>query len=85
MTRGVDQIEVVVMAVGRPICQSDRLCLDRYAPLPLQIHRVEDLLSHVTLADGAGQLEEAIGQGRLPMVDMGDDREVAYARLIGHG
>jgi hypothetical protein len=30
-----------------------------------------------------GQLEDAIGQRRLAMVDVGDDREVADVRLVG--
>src|SRR5207253_6864842 len=47
----------------------------------LQIHRVEHLLAHVTTRDGVRELEDAIGQGRFPMVDVGDDREVADAIL----
>ena len=42
-----------------------------------EIHGVEHLITHVPLADGAGQLEESIGQGRLAMVDVGNDGEVA--------
>jgi hypothetical protein len=30
-----------------------------------------------------GQLKDPIGQGRLAVVDVGDDREVADVRLIG--
>jgi hypothetical protein len=30
-----------------------------------------------------GQLEDPIGQRRLPMVDVGDDREIADVGLVG--
>jgi len=32
-----------------------------------------------------GQLEDAIGQRRLAVVDVGDDAEVADVRLVGDG
>jgi len=43
---------------------------DRYAPLALQVHGVEDLLRIRTLVQGARELDEAVGQGRLPVVDV---------------
>ena len=85
MPGGVDQVEHVVLAIAGAIGKPNGLCLDRYPPLPFQIHGVEHLFTHVPLADRAGQLQEAVGQGRLAMVDVGNDGEVANARLIGHG
>ena len=55
------------------------LGLDRDSALALEIHRVEVLLAHVAGVDRAGDLEDAIGQRRLAVVDMRDDREVADA------
>src|SRR2546422_6385128 len=43
----------------------------------LQVHRVEHLLSHQALVQRARELDQAVGQGRLPMVDMGHNTEVA--------
>src|SRR2546422_9952427 len=43
----------------------------------LQVHRVEHLPSHQALVQGARELDQAVGQGRLPMVDMGHNTEVA--------
>ena len=51
------------------------LGLDRDAPLALEVHRVEVLGAHVAGVDGAGQLEDAVGERRLAVVDVGDDAE----------
>jgi hypothetical protein len=75
----VDQVEVIGLAVGGRVLDANRLSLDRDPPLPLQIHRVEDLGAHLPLVERSRELEDAIGQGRFPMVDVGDDREVADA------
>ena len=56
---------------------ADVLRLDRDAPLALELHRVEVLLAHLAGVDGAGDLEDAVRQRRLAMIDVGDDREVA--------
>ena len=50
--------------------------------LALEIHGVEDLRLHLARLQGAGELEEAIRQRRLAMVDVRDDREVPYVTLI---
>ena len=79
MTRRVDQVELVALPVDPHV-----LGLDRDTALALEIHRVEVLLAHVTRVDGAGDFEDAIGQRRLAMVDVSDDREVADAGEL-HG
>jgi len=58
------------------------MCLDRDPALPLEIHRVEDLRFHLARLQRPGQLEEAVGQRRLAVVDVRDDRKVAYVALI---
>ena len=59
--------------------------LDRDAALLLELHVVEHLLVHLARGDGAAALEDAVGQRRLPVVDVGDDREVADELGVGHG
>src|SRR6266478_3724230 len=54
----------------------------RLAP---QVHRVEDLFSHQTLVERARELDEAVGQGRLAVVDVGHDTEVADVILAHVG
>ena len=73
----VDQVEGVALP-GDPHV----LDLDGDAPLALEVHRVEVLLAHVPGVDGAGQLEDAVGQRGLAVVDVGDDREVADAGRV---
>jgi hypothetical protein len=42
------------------------------------------LLLHVALGHGAGQLDQPVGERGFPVVDMGDDGEVADAGGVGH-
>jgi hypothetical protein len=51
--------------------------LDRDAAFALEVHAVEHLGLHLTRLERAGRLEEAIGERRLPVVDMRDHGEVA--------
>ncbi len=82
MPRGVDEVQDVLLTRLARVVQADRMRLDRDAALPLEIHRVEDLRLHLAWLQGAGQLEETIGQRRLAMVDVRDDREVADVALV---
>ena len=73
----VDQVQLVALPHD-----ADGLRLDRDAALALEIHRVEQLLAHLPARDGVGHLEDAVGQRRLAVVDVRDDREVADLALI---
>src|ERR671913_354635 len=76
----VDQVELMALPED-----ADSLSLDRDPALALELHRVEQLLLHVAVGDRVGRLQDAIGQRRLPMVDGGDDREVAVLVLFHAG
>ncbi len=80
----VHQVKDIVLAVPRLVVQPDGLRLDRDAALALDIHGIEHLVAEVALIHAAGQLDQPIGQRRLAMVDMGDDREVADMRKVSH-
>ncbi len=71
---GVDEVERVALPLDAHV-----LRLDRDPPLALELHRVEVLLAHVAGLDRSGQLEDAVRERRLAVVDVGDDREVANA------
>ena len=75
----VDEVQDVVVPVEPHV-----LRLDGDAPLPLEVHRVEVLGPHVPRVDGAGELEDAVGERRLAVVDVGDDAEVAEPLEPGH-
>ena len=85
VARRVDQVQLVGLAVPPGLVEdADRLGLDRDPALALEVHRVEHLGAHRARIDGVGQLEDPIGQRRLAVVDVGDDREVADVSLVGH-
>ena len=64
------------------VVQPDRMRLDGDAALALEVHRVEHLRFHLARLQRAGQLEEAVGERRLAVVDVRDDREVADALRV---
>ena len=47
------------------------------AALALEVERVEDLRLHLPLLQGASGLDQTVGERRLPVIDVGDDAEVA--------
>ena len=77
VARGVDEIEDVLLTIRRGEVHRHRVALDRDALLALEVHRVEELLLHLALLDRLRVLEQAVGKGRLAVVDVRDDAEVA--------
>ena len=80
----VDEVQAVFEAVGGRVLEAHRASLDRDALLALEVHRIEDLARHLAPLDGVGQLEQPIGERRLAVVDVRDDREVPEA-VLGDG
>ena len=76
VARGVDQVEVVDLAVAGLVFQGCGLRLDGDAALFLDVHRVEHLRFHLTVTPAPAALTDAVGQGRFPMVDVRNDREI---------
>src|ERR671937_1696604 len=77
MAGRVDEVELVALPVD-----AHGLCLDRDPALALELHGVEHLLAHLPTRDGVGELEDAVGERRLAVVDVGDDRKVANSFLV---
>lgn len=77
MAGRIDEIQLVGLAVARLVRQRHGLSLDGDAALALDRVVVEDLRFHFALGQAATQLDDAIGQGRLTVVDVGNDGEVA--------
>ena len=80
----VDEVQDVVRSVLGPVRQRDGARLDRDAALLLDRVVVEHLLGHLARGQRARDLEDPIGKRRLPVVDVGDDREIADVRGVGH-
>ncbi len=73
MTRGVNEVECVVVPVGGGVLQADGTRLYGYASLTLQIHIVKYLVLHNALLYRVALFYEAVGQGGLAVVDVGND------------
>jgi hypothetical protein len=61
VTWGIDQVELVIIAVPRRISHPHRVQLDGDAALPFEVHGVEQLLPHLTLLHRAGGLDQPVG------------------------
>src|SRR5438093_747243 len=71
MSGRIDEVELIQLAVLRVITHPHRIELDRNAALALQVHRVEDLIAHEPFVEGSGELDQPVGERRLPMIDLG--------------
>ncbi len=78
----IDQIQFVFLTVFGLVQHRDRMRFDRDSPLPLEVHRVEQLVSHVASRNSAGFMQKAVRKRRLPMIDMGNDAEISNVRYI---
>lgn len=72
----VQKIQGVLDAAFAPIGQGDGLLFDRDATLTLDIHVIEDLVLKIARIDHTGKLDQTVRQGRLAVVNMGDDTEI---------
>jgi hypothetical protein len=66
--------------------QAHALRLDGDAALLLELHAVEELRLLLAVRDHAGDLEDAVGQRALAVVDVRDDAEITDAcGVVAHG
>ena len=77
VARGVDEVEDVVLAVLGPVRKADRLAFDGDAPLPLDIHAVQELVVELAVGNHAAELDKAVGQGGFSVINMGNDTEIS--------
>ena len=77
MARCVNEVELVGLAIVGFVHHANRVGFDGDAALALQIHVIQDLSLHLAAGNRAGELEQAVAQRRLAVVDVGDDGEVA--------
>ena len=78
MPRCVNQVETVNLTIFSLVVQRSSLRLDRNATFLFDIHRVQNLRFHLTVGQATAPLNQTIRQRGLTMVNMGDDRKVAY-------
>ena len=73
----VDQIELVGVAVAGLVHHAHGMGFDGDAALPLEVHVVEDLGLHLATGNRARQLEQAVAERGLAVIDVRNNREVA--------
>ena len=78
VSRRVDQVEHVPLAVARGVFHLDGVALDGDALLAFEVHVVEYLRLHLALVQGVGFFQQPVGQRAFAVVDVGDDAKIAY-------
>ncbi len=75
----IDEVQLVALAVTlRRVIKSDRLGLDRDAALAFELQGIEHLVLHLAGFQSSADLDEAVSQRGLAVIDVRDDREIAY-------
>src|SRR5687768_13439015 len=83
MAGRIDQLKLIFDAVLGLELQAHRLRLDRDAALALELQLVQELVDALAVRDGARDVEDAIREGALAMIDVSDDGEVADSARVG--
>ncbi len=73
---GVYQVQLVFIAIFGFVGHTHSRGFDGDAFFAFQVHRVQHLLGHLAVRDGAGQLQQAVGQRGFAVVYMRNDAEV---------
>ena len=81
--RRVEQVQLVDVPVLGLVVHGDRVRLDRDAAFALQVHGVEVLVLRLAVRDRPRH-SKPVGKRGLPVVDVGDDAEIAGKFEVGH-
>ena len=76
MTRRINEIELISQTIQRGVIERYTLRFDGNAALTLDIHGIENLRVHFSRRKSSTYLYKTVCKSRLPVIDMGDDREV---------
>ena len=77
MAGGIDEVELVGLAVLRGVHHSDGVSLDGDAALAFEVHGIEHLGLHFARGEGSCELQQAVGERGFAVVNVRDDREIA--------
>ena len=78
----VDQVEDMGNTTLWRVGQPDGVRLDSYSTLTLKIHRVEHLGLHLTRPERSSELKKSVGECRLSVIDVRDDRKISDIALV---
>ena len=82
MSGRIDHVERIGKAIVRPR-HAHGLALDRDSSFAFDVHAVEVLIAHLARLNDAGELQHAVREGGLAVVDVRNDAEIADLRLRG--
>ena len=77
MARGVDQVEVVNLAIKCLVLERSGLRLDGDATLFFDIHRIEHLRTHFAILQAAATLDKPVRQGGFTVINVRNDRKIS--------
>jgi hypothetical protein len=72
----VDEVELVLLAVGPRIGHADGVQLDGDAALALEVERIQNLSLHLALLQHPRRLDQPVGEGGLAVIYVRDNAEV---------
>ena len=78
MAGRVDQVELIRVAVGGLVHHAHGVSFDGDAALALEVHCVQNLRLHLARGQATGQFQQAVRKRGFAVVDVRDDREIAY-------
>ena len=81
MSRRVNQVEDIGLPVLGSIIELDGIKLNGDTALPLQVHAVQELGLHFPAGNRLSRLQNPVSQGWFPVVDVGNDGEIANLLL----
>ena len=84
MAGGIDEVQVIDLAVIGLVTQGSRGGLDGDAALLFQIHGVQDLGLLAAVVNGIALFQQPVRQGGLAVVNVGNDGEITNMRKFGH-
>ena len=84
VARGVDEVEAVGFPILGLVIHAHGPGLDGDAPLPLQIHVVQQLRCHLPLLHRAADFDHPVRQGGFAVVDVCNNGKVANFGLVCH-
>ena len=73
MSRGINKVQLVFLTVPGLISKRNGLSLDGNAPLPLNIHRIQNLFLHFPDCKSATLLNQAVVKSLFTMINMGNN------------
>ena len=76
MSRSIDQVQKMLFTLILML-HLDGVTFNGDPPFTLQFHIIQHLVLEIPLIQGTGFHQQPVGQGTLPMIDVGNDTEVA--------